>query len=63
MGYEKIAYLYLLLHYTGKQRFSREHAKNQNANDRARLDITFWAVGYHPPPRVPASFSHILCKI
>ena len=49
-GYEKEAYLYLLLHYTEKKRFSREHAKNQNANDRARPDITFWAVGYHSPP-------------
>ena len=50
MGYEKEAYLYLLFHYTGKKRFSREHAKNQNANDWARPGITFWAVGYHSPP-------------
>ena len=49
MGYEKEAYLYLLFHYTGKKRFSREHTKNQNANDRARPDITFMAVGYHSP--------------
>ena len=40
--------------------FSREHTKYLNANVRARPDITFWAVEYHPP-RVPTSFSHILC--
>ena len=33
-----------------KKRFSREPTKNPNANDRARPDVTFWAVGYHPPP-------------
>ena len=44
MGYEKEAYLYLLFLYTGKKRFPREHAQNPNANDRARPDITFWAV-------------------
>ena len=33
-----------------KKRFSREHTKNPNANDRARPDVTFWAVGYHSPP-------------
>ena len=60
MGYEKETYLYLLFHYTGKKNFK----KNPKANDRARPDVTFWAVEYHsPPPRVPASFSHILCKI
>ena len=48
MGYEKEAYLYLLFHYTGKK-ISREHTKNPNANVRARPDVTFWAVGYHPP--------------
>ena len=63
MGYEKEAYLYLLFHYTGKKDFSREHTKNPIAIDRARPEVTFWAVGYHPPPRVPASFSHILCQI
>ena len=62
MGYEKEAYLYLLFHYTGKKDFSREHTKNPNANDRARQEVTFWAVGYHSP-RVPASFSHILGQI
>ena len=50
MGYEKEAYLYLLFHYTGKKDFSREHTKNPNANDRARPEVTFWAVGYHSPP-------------
>ena len=56
MGYEKEAYLYLSFHYTGKQRFSREHAKNQNANDRAHPGITFWAVGYHSPPESQLAF-------
>ena len=32
-----------------KKRFSREHTKNLNANVRASTDVTFWAVGYHPP--------------
>ena len=32
-----------------EKRFSREHIKNPNANVRARPDVTFWAVGYHPP--------------
>ena len=32
-----------------EKRFSREHTKNLNANVRAPPDITFWAVGYHPP--------------
>ena len=64
MGYEKEAYLYLLFHYTGIF-FSREHTRNPHANVRAPPNVTFWAVGYHspPPPRVPTSFSHILCKI
>ena len=47
MGYEKEAYFYLLFHYTGKKRFSREHTKNPNANVPARPDVTFWAVGYY----------------
>ena len=48
-----------------EKRFSREHTKNPNANDQVRRDVTFWAVGYHypPPPRVPASFFHMLSKI
>ena len=55
MGYEKEAYLYLLVHCTEKKRFAREHTKNPNANNRARQDVTFWAVGYHspaPPPKL-----------
>ena len=28
---------------------SREHTENPNANALARTDVTFWAVGYHPP--------------
>ena len=30
--------------------YSREHTKNANAYIRARPDVTFWAVGYLPPP-------------
>ena len=48
MGYEKEAYMYLLFHYTGKKIFKRAH-QNPNANDWARQDVTFWAVGYHSP--------------
>ena len=62
MGYEKEAYLCLLFHYIEKKGSSREQTKNPNSNVQARPDVTFWNVGYHPPPRVPASFSHILCK-
>ena len=50
MGYGKEAYLYELFHCTGNKRFSREHTKNPDANVRARPVVTFWAVGYHPPP-------------
>ena len=64
MGYEKDALVLIISLYWKKKRYSREHAKNPNAYVWARTDVTFWAVGYHsPPPRVPASFSHILCKI
>ena len=49
MGYEKVAYLYLLFPYTGKK-ISKEQTKNSIANVQARPDVTFWAVGYHPPP-------------
>ena len=34
-----------------EKRFSREHTKNPNANVRARPVVTFWAVGYHSPPK------------
>ena len=63
MCYEKKAYLYLLFPYTGKKKIFKRAHQNPNANVRARPDFTIWAVGYRPPPRVPASFSHILCKI
>ena len=33
-----------------EKRFSREHTKKPNAYVRARPYVTFWAVGYHPPP-------------
>ena len=62
MGYEMEAYLYYFFSLYWKKRFSREHTKNPNANARARPDVTFglWDI---IPPRVPASFSHILCKM
>ena len=60
MGYEKEAYLHF--HNTGKKRFSKRAHQNSNANVLARSDVTFWALGYPPPPGVPTSFSHILCK-
>ena len=45
-----------------EKRFSREHTLNTNANVQARQDVTFWAVRYCSP-RVPTSFSDIVCKI
>ena len=39
-----------------KKDFSREHTKNPNANDRARPDVTFGAVGYHSPPESQLAF-------
>ena len=48
MGYEKEAYLYLLFHYTEKNRFSREHTKPPNALVQTRPYATFLAVGYSP---------------
>ena len=34
----------------------REHTKNPNAYVRARPDVTFWAVGYLPPPEFQLAF-------
>ena len=31
-------------------RISREHTENPNTNIWASPDLTFWAVGYSPPP-------------
>ena len=36
MGYENEAYLYLLFHYTGKKRYSREDTKNPNTSKSKR---------------------------
>ena len=33
-----------------KKIFKRAHQKSKIASVRARPDVTFWAVGYHPPP-------------
>ena len=38
-----------------KKIFKRAH-QNPNANDRARPDVTFWAVGYHSPPESQLAF-------
>ena len=62
MGYERILYLYLLFHYTGEKRFSRELTKNPNANVWAHPEATFWAVIYLPH-QVQSSLSYILCLI
>ena len=59
MGYEKEAYLYYLFHYTGKNDF-QESTPNPNAYVQARPDVTFCAVGYHPPP--PESQLALTCK-
>ena len=49
-GLGKGSLLVLIISLYWKKRFSRRHTKNPNANDRARPDATFWAVGYHFPP-------------
>ena len=38
---------------------SRKQIKNPNANVQARQDVTFYALGYHPPTSIPAF--HIYC--
>ena len=57
-GLWKGSLLVLIISLYWKKRFSRRHNKNPNANVRARLDITFWAVGYHssPPPQFQLAF-------
>ena len=47
IGLRKGSLPVLIISLYWKKRFSREHTKNQNANLRACLDVTFWAVGYH----------------
>ena len=65
MGYEKEAYLYLLFHYTGKKDFQESTPKIQMIMTRLAQTSHFglWDIIPPPPPRVPASFSHISCKI
>ena len=48
-GLWKGSLLVLIISLYWKKRFSREHTKNPNANDRAHPVVTFWAVGYHSP--------------
>ena len=52
------SYYFIILE---KKDISREHTKNPNANDWARPDVTFWAVGYHSPP--PPSPSYLFTCI
>ena len=49
-GLWKGSLLVLIISLYWKKRFSREHTKNLISNVRARPVVTFWAVGYHPPP-------------
>ena len=49
-GLKKESLLALTISLYWEKRFSREHTKNPLANDRARPDVTLWAVGYHSPP-------------
>ena len=62
MGYEKEAYLYYLFHYTGKNDIQVSTPKIQMLMFRLAQtsDFRLWDIFI---PRVPASFSHILCKI
>ena len=57
MGYEK-SLLVLIISLYWKKRFSREHTKNLNANVRTCPDVTFWAVGYHPPQSQLAFYTY-----
>ena len=61
-GLYKGRLLVLIISLYWKKDFQDSTPKNPNANVQAFPDVTFWAVGYHSP-RVPTSFSHILCKI
>ena len=54
-GLLKGSLLVLIISLYMKQRFSREHTNNPNANVWARPDVTFWAVGYHSPNPPPES--------
>ena len=62
MGYEKEAYLYILFPYTGKKVFQESTPKIQMLMFGLAQTSNFglWDI---IPPRVPASFLHILCKI
>ena len=63
MCYKKEAYLYLLFHYTGKKDFQESTPKIQMLMIGLAQTSHFGLWDIIPPPRVPASFSHILCKI
>ena len=56
-GLWKGSVLVLIISLYWKKRFSREHTKIPNANVRARPDVTFWAMGYHPPPKSQLAFN------
>ena len=63
MGYEKEAYLYLLFHYTGIKDFQESKPKIQVLMIGHAQTSHFGLWDIIPPPQVPASFSHISCKI
>ena len=42
--------------YLKKNDFQESTQKNLNAKVLARPDVTFWAVGYHPPPESQLAF-------
>ena len=62
MGYEKEAYLYLLFHYTGKKDFQESTPKIQMLMI-GPAQTSHFGLRDIIPSQVPASFSHILCKI
>ena len=61
-GLWKENYLYYLFHYTGKNDFQESTPKIQKLMFGLAQTLHFglWDI---IPPRVPTSFSHMLCKI
>ena len=41
----------------------REHAKNPKSNVWVCPDVTFWAVGYHPPPPPESLLAFHICYV
>ena len=55
--------LIILFHYTGKEGFQKSTPEMQMQVFGLAQVSHFWLWDIIPPLRVPASFSHILCKI